>query len=415
MNAALRTAEENEPVSFARVGRSQSVDPLPLSTKERRELESLSHGRRMEVRLAERAKIILLAANGASDSQISAQVGVTSKTVRKWRRRYPERRWEEPDHTVKQWLADASRVGRPDRFDELFWVDVVAIATSDPNTYGRPITHWTVRELAAEIIEQELTESIHFTTVSRFLAKCALKPHRTEQWMNRKADPEFDVRAADVKECLVAASTEPSGEWVTVSFDEKTGMQAKERVAPDQPMQPGRPTRLEFEYKRHGTLVLFAMMEIRSGKVDGFMNITRTNEVTAQVLGSYFQQLFEAGYKRIDVVLDQLNTHWSVDLVQCVAELCDLPRPGPKQSKTGAQRRAWLSDPHKPIVLHYTPKHASWLNPIEIWFGVLVQKVLRRGSFCSTTDLEARVLRFIDYYNQKLAHPYTFKRWNKAA
>ena len=236
----------------------------------------------MEVRLAERAKIILLVADGDSDSQISEKVRVTSKTARKWRQRYSGRRQEKPDNSVKQWLADASRPGRPDRFDELFWVAVLKIATSEPAKYNRPITH--------------------FTTVSRFLAKCALKPHRTEQWMNRKDDPEFEARAVDVKDCLVASITEPSLERVTVSFDEKTGMQAKERVAPDQP-----------------------------------------------------------------------------------------------------------------IIFHFTPKHASWLNPIEIWFGVLVKKVLRRGSFSSTTDLEARVLRFIDYYNQKLAHPYTFKRWKKAA
>jgi transposase len=369
----------------------------------------------MEVRLAERAKIILLVADGDSDSQISEKVRVTSKTARKWRQRYSGRRQEKPDNPVKKWLADASRPGRPDRFDELFWVDVLEIATSEPEKYNRPITHWTARELAEVIVEKDLTESIHFTTVSRFLAKCALKPHRTEQWMNRKDDPEFDARAVDVKDCLVASITEPSLERVTVSFDEKTGMQAKERVAPDQPMQPGRPARLEFEYKRHGTLVLFAMMEIHSGKIEGHTDTTRTNAVTARVLGSHFQRLFEAGYKNVDVVLDQLNTHWSVDLVQCVSELCELPEPGPEELKTGAQRRAWLSNPDKPIIFHFTPKHASWLNPIEIWFGVLVKKVLRRGSFSSTTDLEARVLRFIDYYNQKLAHPYTFKRWKKAA
>ncbi|MDA2924219.1 IS630 family transposase [Acidobacteria bacterium AH-259-L09] len=386
-----------------------------LSQRERLDLERLAKSRRTEVRLAERAKIILLAVEGASDSWISESVGVTSKTVRKWRRRYPERRRKQPEHSVEQWLSDAGRPGRPDRFEALFWVDVLAMATSEPSNYGLPITHWTARELSAQIVERGLTESIHFTTVSRFLAKCALQPHRTEQWMNRKADPEFDERASEVKDCLVSASSEPSGERVTVSFDEKTGMQAKERVAPDQPLQAGRPARLEFEYERHGTLVLFAMMEVGSGQIRGYTDTTRTNAVTAGVLGSHLQGLLSAGCKRIDVVLDQLNTHWSDDLVQRVAGLCNLPKPEPEEVKTGAQRRAWLNDPSKPIVFHFTPKHASWLNPIEIWFGVLVGKVLRRGSFSSTTDLEGKVQRFIDYYNQELAHPYRFRRWKKAA
>jgi len=412
MNVELESGERAWAQLLDETGR---VERLRLSATERRKLERLAQGRSSEVRLAERAEMILLAAAGCSQVQIGAEVGTSTKTVRKWLQRYLGRREKEPEDSVKQWLADAPRVGRPDRFDELFWVDVLALATSKPEDYGRPITHWTARELAAEIVEQKLTESIHFTTVARFLNKCALKPHRTEQWMNRKADPEFDARASDIKECVVVATTEPCPERVTVSFDEKTGMQAKERVASDRPMQPGRPARLEFEYKRHGTLVLFGMMEVESGRIQGFTETTRTNAMTARVLGAYFQEKLGAGYKRIDVLLDQLNTHWSVELVHRVCEVCDLPKPGKEQIRKGAQRRAWLSETNKPIVFHFTPKHASWLNPIEIWFGVLVRKVLRRGSFSSTTELDARVERFIDYYNEKLAHPYRFKRWKKVA
>ena len=132
-------------------------------------------------------------------------------------------------------------------------------------------------------------------------------------------------------------------------------------------------------------------------------------------MASLFTELLEAGHKHIDVVLDQLNTHWSTDLVKALAPLCGLPEPAEEEMLTGAQRRAWLEDPSKPIVFHFTPKHASWLNPIEIWFGALARKLLRRGSFRSTTDLEDRVLRFVEYYNQKLARPYKFKKWEMAA
>ncbi len=142
---------------------------------------------------------------------------------------------------------------------------------------------------------------------------------------------------------------------------------------------------------------------------------TRTNEDTARLLRMHLVLLLLQGYRQITVVLDQLNTHMSLDVVQMVAELCNLPLPDLSTLQTMAQRRAWLERADKPIVFSFTPKHASWLNPIEIWFGVLVRKVLRRGSFSSLEDLRARLNAFIEYYNEKLAHPYKLRQLKKAA
>ncbi len=402
-------------VSTGSKNRRPDWRPCIESLEERQALRELASARAGEVRLAERALIILMAAAGATAAEIAEEAGVRHETALKWCRRFTERRRESPDKPVKHWLSDAPRVGRPNKYDELFWVDVLAIATSDPDSNGRPITQWTCRELTDEVIEQKLAESIHFTTVARFLAECDLKPQCVDEWMNRKPDPEFDVRATDIKDCVVAAVSDPTSDRATVSFDEKTGMQAKERVAADKPMQPGRPARHEFEYKRHGTLVLFGMMLVNTGKILATTDTLRTNPVTANVLSDHFRQLFDDGYKHIDVLLDQLNTHWSIDLVKSVAELCNLPVPLDTEIAKGAQRRDWLSDPDKSIVFHFTPKHASWLNPIEIWFGVLVRKVLRRGSFKSTTNLAGKVQKFVGYYNEKLAHPYRFNKWRKVA
>jgi putative transposase len=129
-----------------------------------------------ESRLTQRAKIILEVASRANDSEVARRLDIHRKTVGKWRHRYLERRRAEPDKPVAVWLADANRVGRPDTFDELFWLDVMALATSHPEASGRPITHWTQRELADEVVVRRLAESISHSTIGRFLASCQLKP-----------------------------------------------------------------------------------------------------------------------------------------------------------------------------------------------------------------------------------------------
>ena len=389
---------------------------IALETPEKLQLQQIANGRRVERRLAERAQIVLHAEEGLNHSESARRLGIRRKTVRKWRTRYLQRRTAQPDESMYKRLKDLKRTGRPEKFDAFFWADVLMIATSDPKEADRPITEWTQREIEDEVVEQGLADSIHHTTIGRFLKVCDLQPHRVKEWMNRPDDPNFEQQATDVKEYQHAAVTGQLEEGeVVISFDEKTGMQAKERIEPDEWMMPGQLKRVEFEYARHGTLVLFAMMLLHTGVIKGTTRVNRTNDVTAEVFELLFEELFNEGYKKIHVILDQLNTHWSLSLVAVVATLCDLPIPFEDEIKTGAQRKAWLSSGNKAIVFHYTPKHASWLNPIERWFGVLVRKLLRHGSFQSKTDLEQQVLEFIEYYNEKLAHAYRFKRWQKSA
>ena len=193
-----------------------------------------------------------------------------------------------------------------------------------------------------------------------------------------------------------------------VSTDEKTGMQALERLHPDMPMGPGRVQRREYEYQRHGTLCLTANLEVWCGWVIApTLGPTRTE---ADFLAHMQQTVATDPQAGWVFVVDNLNTHQSESLVVWLAQACGLEQDLGVKGQNGvlksqASRAAFLSDQGHRIRLVYTPKHTSWLNQVEIGFSILVRKLLRRSSFTSVEDLKARVLAFIDYFNRTMAKP----------
>ncbi len=238
-------------------------------------------------------------------------------------------------------------------------------------------------------------------------------------WLTPPADEQFDAKVADV--CTLyqeAPALAVQGERV-VSTDELTGVQALERKHPGLPLAPGKVARREFEYIRHGTRSFILSRDVVSGQVVApACGPTRTEaDFLAHLQGVVAT---DPAATRWHVVVDNLDTHRSESLVRWVAAVSglgelDLGIKGKAGILTNRQTRAaFLSEPSHRIVFHYTPKHSSWLNQIEIWLSILVRKLLQRGSFSSVDDLTAKVVAFIDYYNRTMAKPFKWTYQGKA-
>lgn len=196
-----------------------------------------------------------------------------------------------------------------------------------------------------------------------------------------------------------------------ISVDEKTGIQALERTQPTHPMKPGQIECVEFEYQRHGTQTLIANFEVATGQVmSPSVGETRTEQDFVEHIENTIKTDPEGQWI---FVSDQLNTHKSASLVEAIAKACGIEEDLGVKGKSGilksmATRADFLTDKSHRIRFVYTPKHCSWLNQVEIWFGTLTRRLLKRGNFSSTEELKRRILAFIEYFNETLAKPY---RW----
>lgn len=341
-----------------------AATPIVLDEETRKVLVARVRAGSTPQRDVKRARIILLAADGVASRRISSEVGMHESHVAMWRQRFLAQGLEG--------LRDAKGRGAKIVYGPEDRMKIVALATSqrDPDD---PEATWTYQALADELNDEV---GISRSALYKFLASLDIKPHKVVGWLNRRDDPEFWDRVRDVCGLYV----NPPLNALVVSVDEKTSIQAKERLARTSPAGPGRPARREFEYRRHGTASLLAAMDVHSGEVLA-QPIEANNSLTFIDFLGDLDRLVAPGLE-VHLIMDNGSSHTS-----------------------GATRR-WLAQ-HPRFVAHYTPKHASWVNQVELFFSILQRKVIRHGNFSSRDDLVSKIIRFIINRNET-ARPFAW-------
>jgi transposase len=344
--------------------RQASADTVRLTRRRRKALTRISNQASGQFRQVQRARILLVAAGKTPNAVIARQVGCTPGTVRKVRRDYRTRGMRA--------LDDRPRPGRPPVYDVDVHLLIIATATSEPPDTDAQWTHHSI----AEHLRASRGIGISASQVGRILADADIKPHRVRGWLNRPDDPEFFTRAA----LICALYQAIPADTVLLSVDEKTGIQAKSRKHRTRRAGRGRPERREFEYVRHGTVSLMAAMNVADGSIRPKI-IERNNSDTFIEFLTEIDQAVPA-HLNIHLVMDNGSSH------------------------TSKATRKWLAA-HPRFVVTYTPKHASWLNMVELVFSILTRRLLRRGEFTSREHLANKIIKFFTHYN-RTAKPF---RW----
>src|SRR3954463_9914973 len=419
----LTAAPELPGLTILPVARSSLTMPgkaAKITIPERQQdiLQTFSRSVTAVSRLRQRASIIVLAFDGLLNEDIAPRVGLTHRQVGRWRRRWADA-WDRLidieccesravlRRAIEAVLTDEARPGAPAKFTPEQVTRILAVACEPPEKSGRPITHLTAQELTDELIWRGIVASISPSQVSRYLREAALQPHKSRYWLNTtEKDPQrFEAQVKAVCDTYLAA---PEQERVhrthTISVDEMTGLQALERIAPSKSMIAGKCQLIEFEYARHGTLCLIGNFVVTTGELlRPTIGATRTE---GDFVGHIEQTVAADPAGSWVFVVDNLNIHCSESLVQTVAEACKIPTDLGKKGKPGvlksvASRQSFLSESSHRIRFVYLPKHSSWLNQIEVIFGVIMRKVIRRGSFTSVADLRTKLLDFIAYFKKQ--------------
>ena len=324
--------------------------PLSLTTEERRTLVSLARSRAAPAADVKRARLIMMLDEGLSWNAISERLPCTPDYVSRWKGRFERERLGGlyARHRGSAPAEDAARIE----------ARVLARTQKAPSDGS---THWSTRKLGKAL-------GISHMMVARIWAKHGLKPHRLERYMASN-DPQFEAKAADV----IGLYLNPPAHAAVFCVDEKTAIQALDRLDPVLPLSPGRLERHGFEYYRHGTLSLYAAFNTKTGEVLGKTAPRHTSAEFVAFLTDIVAH--QPKRKEIHVICDNLSAHKTKRVVQFLAD-------------------------HPSVHLHYTPTYSSWLNQVELWFAKIERDVIARGIFSSVADLKRKLMRYIRQYNR---------------
>ena len=332
---------------------------LTISDEDRTTLTSWARSSTVSAGHAERAAIVLACAEGVGTSEAARRLGLSRPTVIKWRDRFIA-------HGITG-LDDEPRSGRPKTIDDA----AIIAATLDPPPERLGVTHWSTRLLGKHL-------GVGDATVARAWRRYHVQPWRRGTF-KFSTDPELEAKVRDV----VGLYLDPPDKAIVLCIDEKSQIQALDRTAPMLPLRPGLPERATHDYKRNGTTTLFAALEVATGRVT---DRCFERHGTAEFL-AFLKQVARAYPRReLHVVLDNYHTHKRPDI------------------------EAWLAK-HPRVTLHFTPTSGSWLNLVEVFFGIITRQAIRRGSYASVPQLVAAIRAFIDGWNER-CHPFT---WTKTA
>ncbi len=330
---------------------------LTMTDEQRRELTGWAQSRTLPAGEVFRARLILALAKGHSYRQIVLTLRTTAPTISRWKQRFEQAGMEG---------LEARHKGSPPRVADAALQARIARQTRREPTDGSP--HWSCRKMATAL-------GLSKSTVQRVWTQLRLKPHRLERYMASN-DPQFEEKAADI----IGLYLRPPQHAAVFCVDEKTAIQALDRLDPVLPLSPGRAERHGFEYYRHGTLSLYAALDVKTGQVQGMTAGRHTSKEFVAFLEGLVSRSRWA--KQIHVVLDNLSAHKTKDVERFL----------------GA---------HPQVRFHFTPTYSSWLNQVERWFAKIQRDVIRRGVFTSIADLGNKLRRYIRAYS-KSAKPF---RW----
>jgi hypothetical protein len=295
-----------------------------------------------------------------------------------------------------------ARVGRG-AFPPAARLEGMTMATRQPATYHCAATRWGLDDLVTALVQGRIW-TMSRSSLWRMLEEADRKPLRSVDWLNRHA-PDCEPKAHPLCALSLQALRFFAHGRVVLCTDEKTGMQRLQRQSPPQPIAPGQPEKRAHEYIRPGGRALLAAFVVATGPVVWHLGQTRPSADFAAHLAHVVHPLPDM--HRYDWGVENLTTHWRLDVCHRVAQWCGGPFVA-KALRRGAQRRAFLSDPTHKHVFHFTPTPGSWLNHVERWFSVLARRFLTRGEFHSAQDFDPRLAESLEVYTTHHAHPY---RW----